>query len=132
MTREGKGVGSLTLCVNVLEELEEVLSLLQGVRGEINVWHNWRSHDCRDGSQAEEDLGKHLDVLRRRARSVKEDAVGDESSSAVMRRVEYPKNSADDEVFVLQEATCDKHMGKHGHHGLVVPRILYGALQSPW
>lgn len=64
MTREG--VGSLTLCVNVLEELEEVLSLLQGVRGEIDVWHNWRSHDCRDGSQAEEDLGKHLVVLRRR------------------------------------------------------------------
>lgn len=77
-----------------------------------------------------------LMFLRRRARSVKEDAVGeclgDESSSAVMRRVEYPKNSADDEVFVLQEATCDKHMGMHGHHGLVVPRILYGALQSPW
>lgn len=135
MTREG--VGSLTLCVNVLEELEEVLSLLQGVRGEINVWHNGRSHDCRDGSQAEEDLGKHLDVFEKKSCvSVKEDAVGeclgDESSSAVMRRVEYPKNSADDEVFVLQEATCDKHMGKHGHHGLVVPRILYGALQSPW
>lgn len=48
-----------------------------------------------------------------------------------MRRVEYPKNSADDEVFVLQEGPGDKHMGKHGHHGLVVPRILYGALQSP-
>lgn len=58
-------MGSLTLCVNVLEELEEVLSLLQGVRGEINVWHNWRSHDCRDGSQAEEDLGKHLDVFEK-------------------------------------------------------------------
>lgn len=129
-------MGSLTLCVNVLEELEEVLSLLQGVRGEINVWHNWRSHDCRDGSQAEEDLGKHLDVFEKKSCvSVKEDAVGeclgDESSSAVMRRVEYPKNSADDEVFVLQEATGDKHMDKHGHHGLVVPRILYGALQSP-
>lgn len=109
MTREGKGVGSLTLCINVLEELEEVLSLLQGVRGEINVWHNWRSHDCRDGSQAEEDLGKHLDVFEKKSCvSVKEDAVGeclgDECSSAVMRRVEYPKNSADDEVFVLQEA----------------------------
>lgn len=49
-----------------------------------------------------------------------------------MRRVEYPKNSADDEVFVLQEGPGDKHMGKHGHHGLVVPRILYGALQSLW
>lgn len=108
MTREGgerERVGSLTLCVNVLEELEEVLSLLQGVRSEINVWHNWRSHDCRDGSQAEEDLGKHLDVFEKQSCvSVKEDAVGDESSSAVMRRVEYPKNSADDEVFVLQEA----------------------------
>lgn len=55
-------------------------------------------------------------MFLRRAGSVKEDAVGeclgDESSSAVMRRVEYPKNSADDEVFVLQEATCDKHMGQ--------------------
>lgn len=98
MTREGKGVGSLTLCINVLEELEEVLSLLQGVRGEINVRHNWRSHDCRDGSQAEEDLGKHLDVFEKTSCvSVKEDAVGeclgDESSSAVMRRVEYPRTA---------------------------------------
>lgn len=75
---EREGVGSLTLCVNVLEELEEVLSLLQGIRGEINVWHNWRSHDCRDGSQAEEDLGKHLDVFEKKSCvSVKEDAVGE-------------------------------------------------------
>lgn len=41
-----------------------------------------------------------------------ENVLRDESSSAVMRRVEYPKNSADDEVFVLQEATGDKHMGQ--------------------